>query len=260
MIRRAFTLIELLVVIAIIAILAAILFPVFAQAKAAAKASACLSNTKQIGTAAMLYSGDWDDLVMPYSVDAPPLTTSRVYWWAYQESNTIKPIESQGLIYPYLKNVPINDCPSADNVPVGAAQTKYAYAVNYFYLHTDYPASVTPTPARVYLSLTSFNAPAETIFLADCAGLNGTTGALFRTSQLAVPSRTGSAPNTHGRHSGRANVSWLDGHSKSWPVSYRTVTFGAVGTPERYKTAQIGDLRKAGESPDYLYERVKTRL
>ena len=34
---RAFTLIELLVVIAIIAILAAILFPVFAQAKAAAK-------------------------------------------------------------------------------------------------------------------------------------------------------------------------------------------------------------------------------
>ncbi len=35
--NQAFTLIELLVVIAIIAILAAILFPVFAQAKAAAK-------------------------------------------------------------------------------------------------------------------------------------------------------------------------------------------------------------------------------
>ena len=38
--KRAFTLIELLVVIAIIAILAAILFPVFAQAKAAAKKTA----------------------------------------------------------------------------------------------------------------------------------------------------------------------------------------------------------------------------
>ncbi|MEL4411502.1 prepilin-type N-terminal cleavage/methylation domain-containing protein, partial [Shewanella algae] len=59
--KRAFTLIELLVVIAIIAILAAILFPVFAQAKAAAKKSACLSNTKQIGTAFNLYLADYDD-------------------------------------------------------------------------------------------------------------------------------------------------------------------------------------------------------
>jgi prepilin-type N-terminal cleavage/methylation domain-containing protein len=41
---RAFTLIELLVVIAIIAILAAILFPVFAQAKLAAKKTQSLSN------------------------------------------------------------------------------------------------------------------------------------------------------------------------------------------------------------------------
>ena len=58
---RAFTLIELLVVIAIIAILAAILFPVFAQAKAAAKSSACLSNTRQMGTGVQLYLGDNDD-------------------------------------------------------------------------------------------------------------------------------------------------------------------------------------------------------
>jgi len=46
-IKRAFTLIELLVVIAIIAILAAILFPVFAQAKLAAKATSDLSNIKR---------------------------------------------------------------------------------------------------------------------------------------------------------------------------------------------------------------------
>jgi prepilin-type N-terminal cleavage/methylation domain-containing protein/prepilin-type processing-associated H-X9-DG protein len=58
---RAFTLIELLVVIAIIAILAAILFPVFAQAKLAAKKTADLSNFNQIGKAIMLYAGDHDD-------------------------------------------------------------------------------------------------------------------------------------------------------------------------------------------------------
>jgi prepilin-type N-terminal cleavage/methylation domain-containing protein len=60
--RQAFTLIELLVVIAIIAILAAILFPVFAQAKNAAKGAASISNSKQIGTSAFMYSADYDDM------------------------------------------------------------------------------------------------------------------------------------------------------------------------------------------------------
>ncbi|CAN5568746.1 hypothetical protein BH11ARM1_BH11ARM1_08350 [soil metagenome] len=59
--KRAFTLIELLVVIAIIAILAAILFPVFAQAKVAAKKTADLSNVKQLNLAVQMYGGDNDD-------------------------------------------------------------------------------------------------------------------------------------------------------------------------------------------------------
>lgn len=62
--NRAFTLIELLVVIAIIAILAAILFPVFAQAKLAAKTTASLSNMKQLGTGNQIYYADYDDTRM----------------------------------------------------------------------------------------------------------------------------------------------------------------------------------------------------
>ncbi len=60
-IKKGFTLIELLVVIAIIAILAAILFPVFAQAREKARATKCLSNMKQIGTALQLYVDDFDE-------------------------------------------------------------------------------------------------------------------------------------------------------------------------------------------------------
>ncbi|CAN5432323.1 hypothetical protein BH11ARM2_BH11ARM2_09040 [soil metagenome] len=59
--RSAFTLIELLVVIAIIAILAAILFPVFAQAKAAAKKTSAISNSKQINLGYQIYANDADD-------------------------------------------------------------------------------------------------------------------------------------------------------------------------------------------------------
>lgn len=61
--RRAFTLIELLVVIAIIAILAAILFPVFAQARAAARAISCVSNAKQTSLATLMYAQDYDETI-----------------------------------------------------------------------------------------------------------------------------------------------------------------------------------------------------
>ncbi len=60
--KKAFTLIELLVVIAIIAILAAILFPVFAQAKKAAKKAVSISNQKQLGLAMLMYANDYDDM------------------------------------------------------------------------------------------------------------------------------------------------------------------------------------------------------
>jgi prepilin-type N-terminal cleavage/methylation domain-containing protein len=69
--RKAFTLIELLVVIAIIAILAAILFPVFAQAKMAAKKTQGLAQSKQIGTSTQIYIADYDDTFFPYRLNGP---------------------------------------------------------------------------------------------------------------------------------------------------------------------------------------------
>lgn len=105
--RRAFTLIELLVVIAIIAILAAILFPVFAQAKAAAKKSACLNHQRQVGIALAIYRDECDGMLFffAHSVDpsrvrplAPFGATRENRWW--------------NQIQPYLKNLDILASPS----------------------------------------------------------------------------------------------------------------------------------------------------
>jgi len=85
--HKAFTLIELLVVIAIIAILAAILFPVFAQAKAAAKKTMAISNAKEINLGSIMYSGDYDDVFVPYFsgiINSPTTgatyTSPQEYW------------------------------------------------------------------------------------------------------------------------------------------------------------------------------------
>jgi len=61
--RRGFTLIELLVVVAIIAILAALASPISSRVIQASKASACVSNLREIGAALQLYLGDHNQMM-----------------------------------------------------------------------------------------------------------------------------------------------------------------------------------------------------
>jgi len=115
--RRAFTLIELLVVIAIIAILAAILFPVFAQARASARAISCVSNTKQQGLGSLMYAQDYDETFPQLDNNGSCLYGNPVCAlpdWGNAGPNSV----TQGYMYwnvvqPYIKNNQLSYCPEA---------------------------------------------------------------------------------------------------------------------------------------------------
>jgi len=112
--KKAFTLIELLVVIAIIAILAAILFPVFAQAKEAAKKTQCLSNTKQIGMATMLYVENYDDTLFQqfWPGGCPKEETGYFTDCMTELGIPCQPDHYGVLLMPYMKSRGLLDCPS----------------------------------------------------------------------------------------------------------------------------------------------------
>ncbi len=130
--QRAFTLIELLVVIAIIAILAAILFPVFAQAKTAAKKTADLSNVKQIATGTLLYAGDNDD----YFPRNDYLIPTRQQWAPFTYREATGPYIKNGISnYRYLSRSGTEAMPLADGglfQSPGAPNFRYQYAANQF--------------------------------------------------------------------------------------------------------------------------------
>src|SRR5580704_10659514 len=107
--KRGFTLIELLVVIAIIAILAAILFPVFAQAKEAAKRTSCLSNTKQQGLAFNMYANDYDDYTEMFKNGVTTNATGNWSSGGYWFDN----------LQPYVKNFGVIFCPDRSLVDNG---------------------------------------------------------------------------------------------------------------------------------------------
>jgi prepilin-type N-terminal cleavage/methylation domain-containing protein/prepilin-type processing-associated H-X9-DG protein len=160
-IRRGFTLIELLVVIAIIAILAAILFPVFAQAKAAAKGTASLNNLKQQTTATIMYSSDVDDMQVLHAItfDTTAPADNHRPWTA--------------LILPYMKSTDLYQDPLSTPFkpfPTGSQTLNDTYGPRYAYVYQIHCPVVYygGTDLRsLPSSQTALGAPANTVLMAS---------------------------------------------------------------------------------------------
>jgi len=206
--NRGFTLIELLVVIAIIAILAAILFPVFAQARAAARKAVCLSNMKQLGIASSMYFQDYDETIYPQYVVLNPTTGTQAWW--------------QTLIDPYVKHGMQNQgqrsgpnrgilvCPDYKaGFPHPSPPTNFGLHPNGSYGPNAYIVVDAAGGQQVY-SLAAINAPASVVLLAECVG----TSRFITGRDDMYDTQRADYILARGRHMGGSHYAFVDGHAK----------------------------------------------
>jgi prepilin-type N-terminal cleavage/methylation domain-containing protein/prepilin-type processing-associated H-X9-DG protein len=223
--KRGFTLIELLVVIAIIAILAAILFPVFAQAREKARSISCLSNMRQLGTGAMMYVQDYDEMY-PGSWQWSPGAIHSHSPYILGGQITMAEAETVCQTCPYVKNAQVYSCPSRQNI------WSYGYAYPTMWgLTYEIPGSAYRWPTGP--AMAEFNKPADTVMMGDSGAWPGTPECNATTFQGiyadCVP-RTGYAypylyqPTTSlwsspmPLHQDMVNIVFADGHCKAMKV------------------------------------------
>ncbi|HLP00012.1 MAG TPA: prepilin-type N-terminal cleavage/methylation domain-containing protein [Fimbriimonas sp.] len=249
--KKAFTLIELLVVIAIIAILAAILFPVFAQAKEAAKKTQSISNLRQIGLAWTMYAGDYDDTLMRVRMDGPaPKVT---YWWGSFDGTTLR--EEEGLVYPYTKGKGVQQDPSfSRGLRSVIGFTGYGY--NFVYLSPSTYAPPTWEETLIPVNFSQVGSVSETVAFAACARINNwssSTPVLEGNTYLEPPSSA--FPSFQGRHSGKGTVLWVDSHASVRTPVGRTGSFGYGFNAADFDRAHLGDIDKDGDlNTDELFD------
>jgi len=185
----AFTLIELLVVIAIIAILAALLLPAMARSQEAARGVVCLSNSRQMGLAAQVYTQDHRGRMPSFrdwlSVKVGDLSTGKFYPYVGSKAVYLCPTDRREL----ASNRKIV-VPPVGGPPGRKAKRDYSYAMNCGLCHEE--------------ETSTFKAPAETMFLMEAVmardDYSGQAGPTFGSHTLTI------------RHNQRGHYVMTDGH------------------------------------------------
>jgi len=223
---KGFTLIELLVVIAIIAILASILFPVFAQARAKARAAQCLSNQKQIGLGLMMYTQDFDETL--------PFATYPKGWCGSTSASDARNPKWMDMIYPYIKNAGVFTCPDFPQASTSGTKNRQNYlpqptnsctggrgsfvAYGTYSLNGAYYAETkvrATSPAGA--AIAQIAAPSDTIFTVEMgepgAGIPNATFSWINDTVNPVVKPRGFAPPTSPSYKFSAPGLWVTGGS-----------------------------------------------
>jgi len=197
----AFTLAELLVVAAVVALLMGLSLAAVASARATGHATACLSNLRQFGYAVSVYMDQHNECIPRRGQGTQRLTRiDRLCDWfncllpdvgspAYFDLVAQGKRPNEGEKHPLI-------CPSASDP---GWRYFLPYAMN-MYLSPW----IRPEPHRLY----ELPHPATVAFMADSPGPYCAT--------IPSPSGYGVLP----RHSGQANVLFLDGHARAYDGAY----------------------------------------
>ncbi|MBI5799891.1 MAG: type II secretion system protein [Verrucomicrobia bacterium] len=220
--RGGFTLIELLVVIAIIAILAGMLLPALSKAKAKGQGIACLSNSKQLHLAWILYHEDMDGRIVPNTGGTQPLTATNLFWnvgsltagTGYVLGNeTNAALFMNALLGRYAGNEKVFRCPG-DKYMAPTLNAPFARSVS---MNRWMNGSVTPAgaPFTLYRRAAEMRSPTELyVFIHEAA--SGIDDSLFTMNMDPANANTFVSCNSAAAvHNSATALGFADGHSES---------------------------------------------
>jgi prepilin-type processing-associated H-X9-DG protein len=256
--------------------LAAILFPVFAQAKAAAKAAAGLSNVKQLVLGALMYSNDYDDnkverVIQDY-IPGGPVTDEH---------------EWKELLVPYVKNQQIyqdllnraNKIPdyhsdagfrALENWTPTIPPTNIVFSISYVLVNVQTTGPGNFANQNTAVSMTMFSSPATTGLITDAHVPDADIGPYEAWAQIEPSGTNYGYPSSLTEYAGLnglwdlagdsygglgANAGFIDGHAKRIAYTTRDCTAynegPTVTTPDFYNISGA-DLASSGNG--YTWE------
>jgi prepilin-type N-terminal cleavage/methylation domain-containing protein/prepilin-type processing-associated H-X9-DG protein len=232
--KNKFTLIELLVVVAIIGILASLLLPSLSKAREAAKFKVCMSNQRQIGIAANLYSLDFDGVFVGDFNNAPSTMFYAVRYLHYLGGSTYTGALDFNKMTTLFTEIGAYQCPSAVFTDVPLDYTVNAMDIEHYKNNNAYRGTWTHKLATLPKSLSeiayivevnnekmhndSLNYNLWDIWNPNVFTFNASGGA-------NSPTNSRSFSSIDMQHFGKMNVTFFDGHLEVKQLKHTSLSF-----------------------------------